>query len=305
MTTNKQDLLAIAYTELAFALIAHRPSASPVRIVFDDGENGRVRDLPDGIILLVETVNDPDEVVLPPLRAALRASVDESFSCEQAVALRELLRDTSAIPASQARGTRIYVDEYGAISAGIPGAFVYLSEGRWTREGVFWRTLGEALAATPATPPPPAPIVFFRRGEGTLPAGRLLTEMLLIHTDDELRNPATPEILRPLSLGMTPEQMQALVALFARKDQESDYGSAAQLYLRLVINTTGTVEAVLEDIVPQRVFRAHGTARNGGLHWVVYDEAQPSGTVECESLRELLDGLFAIAINERQDRSNG
>lgn len=305
MTTNKQDLLAIAYTELAFALIAHRPSASPVRIAFDDGDFGRIRDLPDGIVLLIETVNDSDEMVLPALHAALRASVDEGFSIEQTAALREIVHDTSAITASKACGTRIYVDEYGAISAGAPGALVYLREGRWTREGMCWRTLDEALRATPLPPPKPIPVVFFQRGQDTLPACRLLTEMLLIHTDDELRDPATPEVLRPLSLGMTREQMQALVALFVRKEEESDYASAAQLYLRLVINTKGTVETVLEDIVPNRVFRAHGTARAGRLSWTVFDEAQPAVIVECDSLRELLDGLFAIAINERQDRSNG
>lgn len=305
MKKNHEVLLATAFTELAFALIAHRPSASPVRIVFADGENGRVRDLPSGIMLLVETVNDPDETVLPALHAALSASVDEGFSLEQTAALRDLVQDTSAIPASQAHGTRMYVDEYGAISAGIPGAFVHMSGGRWTREGVFWRTLDEALAATPATPPKPASIVFFQRGEDTLPACALLVEMLLIHSDEELRDPAIPEILRPLSLGMTPLQMQTLVALFLCKGHESDYGSAAQLLLCLVINATGTVEAVLEDVVPQRVFRAHGTAKDGRLSWIVFDEAQPAVIVECDSLSELLDGLFAIAINERQDQSNG
>ena len=303
MTIKKEDLLAIAFTELAFALIAHLPSASPVRIVFADGKYGRVRDLPSGIMLLVETVSDTDETVLPALHAALRASVDEEFSLEQTAALRELVHDASAISASMARGTRIYVDEYGAISAGIPGAFVYLSEGRWTREGVFWRTLDEALAATPATPPKPASIVFFQRGEDTLPACALLVEMLLIHSDEELRDPAIPEILRPLSLGMTPLQMQTLVALFLCKGHESDYGSAAQLLLRLVINATGTVEAVIEDIVPNRVFRAVGITKSGRLNWIVFDEAQPAVIVECESLREVLDGLFAIAINERQDGS--
>lgn len=302
MTMNNQDLLATAFTELAYALLSHRPEPSPVRVCFGQGEAGHVCDLPEGILLLIETINDPDEIVISALHAALQTSIDPDVSREMTLALRQLVQDATAIADCKAGGTRIYVNEQGATFAGRPGALLELREGCWVREGKSWRSLDEALKALPTTSPQPIPVVYYRRDEETLPACPLLTEMLLDHSEEELLNPETPEVLLGLSCGMTLVQVQTLVALFLKHEEVSDYLCGAELLLRLEIDKVGRVETVLEDIVADRVFRASGTVRNCRLVWSVFDEADPSAQVECDSLPEAVAGLFAIAVREQQDR---
>lgn len=315
MNTNK--LLVTAFTELAYAFLAHCPGLSPIQVILEkitaevDGRQTEARTLPEGLWLLVERLHEKDDSqVQHAMLAALQVTFDSRLTLSHIQGLIALAAMPKAVKEAQTRGLTITIAD-GDTRFADDKPYVELGEKGWTTDKGHWASLQDALAQNPEVMRPPQTRgspesgIFLVEGE-TGEKCRLrdtLIDRLELLSDGQLLDSKTVQHLKVHLPHATPQQLATLVRLFAEFGSTPDHAVVVQLQLALTIALDGAVRVELEDLIPPRVFTATGTLQEGKLAWEVFDQKSPQERVQCESLDEVVDGLLRLALGEEGEKS--